>query len=180
MRVGPKLSARSRRRGQRGVVLVICLLLLLILTIVSGASMNMTVMQEKMAANYQLRATSFQIAESAIQTQLTRPLDSLRRALTQTASGFEYLDDLGRRFDPVPEGPIRSNASALVRYCGERVARGTGMNAERSIGAPKYMLHVLQVRGEGRIDAVNAKVSNERRVGALLAGRGLLSCPPEY
>lgn len=168
-------------RRQRGVVLVVSLLLLLVLALISAASMNATVMEEKMAANHQYKTVSFQIAESAIERHIARPVQTLERALALPADDFSFADDLGNGFDPVAGGRVASAATATVRYCGERVAERTGINAEVSLGVPKYKLQVLDVRGDGHIPAQNATVSNERQVGALLAaGVPLRGCPSPY
>ena len=56
---------------QQGVVLIVSLMLLLVMTLLSIATMNSSIMQEKMAANAQNSNHTFQAAESAINTQIT-------------------------------------------------------------------------------------------------------------
>jgi len=54
------------RQQQHGAVLVISLLILLVLTLVGVSSLDGSIMEEKMASNSQIAATTFQQAESAI------------------------------------------------------------------------------------------------------------------
>ncbi len=51
---------------QHGAVLVISLLILLVLTLVGVSSLDGSIMEEKMASNSQIAATTFQQAESSI------------------------------------------------------------------------------------------------------------------
>ena len=53
-------------RRQRGVSLIIVLLLLLIMTLLGLASLNSTIMQEKMSSNLLDRGIGFQAAEAAL------------------------------------------------------------------------------------------------------------------
>jgi type IV pilus assembly protein PilX len=57
---------RIQAKQQQGSVLVISLLILLVLTIIGATSLNSTVMEEKMASNFQTGNTASQAAESAI------------------------------------------------------------------------------------------------------------------
>lgn len=59
----------SMRSGQeRGVALVVGLMLLLIMTLLGIAAMRGTTMQERMSANNQQQAITFQAAEGAVRT----------------------------------------------------------------------------------------------------------------
>ena len=53
-------------RGQKGVSLVIALILLLVLTIIGIASMNTSLMQERMAGNVNLQTLAFEAASAGI------------------------------------------------------------------------------------------------------------------
>jgi len=54
------------RKRQQGSVLVISLLILLVLTIIGATALNDSVMEEKMASNFQAGNTAYQSAESAV------------------------------------------------------------------------------------------------------------------
>lgn len=53
-------------KKQQGSVLVISLLILLVLTIIGATALNDSVMEEKMASNFQTGNTAYQSAESAV------------------------------------------------------------------------------------------------------------------
>jgi Tfp pilus assembly protein PilX len=53
-------------KNQQGSVLVISLLILLVLTIIGATALNDSVMEEKMATNFQTGNTAYQSAESAV------------------------------------------------------------------------------------------------------------------
>jgi hypothetical protein len=162
-----------------GATLIISLLFLLILTLVGTAAMNVTVMEEKMAANSQFKTISFQVAESAIQRFWTA--DSVQGSLAE--EDYMLSEDLGDAFDPldpVENSPINTHATATITYCGERAAGGFGMNADQAEGAPVVELHVFTVRGRGVIEAVSAMAVNERSGGLLGPSRNIEDCSPTF
>ena len=53
-------------KNQQGSILVISLLILLVLTIIGATALNDSVMEEKMATNFQTGNTAYQSAESAV------------------------------------------------------------------------------------------------------------------
>ena len=54
------------QRQQRGAILIFCLVFLLILTMMGVASMESTVLEERMAGNTRDTAIAFQAAEAAL------------------------------------------------------------------------------------------------------------------
>lgn len=63
---------RNRNKQQTGSVLIISLVLLLIMTLLGISSIQMTILDEKMAANFQDKQKSLQAAESAIRYALVQ------------------------------------------------------------------------------------------------------------
>ena len=53
-------------RKQQGSVLIVSLLILLVLTIIGATALNDSVMEERMAANFQTGNSAYQAAESAV------------------------------------------------------------------------------------------------------------------
>jgi len=64
----PNTLAAARRAipKQRGAVLVMSLIILLVMTVIGVTSMQVTVLEEKMAGNMRNRSLAFQAAESAL------------------------------------------------------------------------------------------------------------------
>ena len=64
------INSKSRpiklAHSQQGAVLILSLIILLVMTLFGLASMNTSIMQEKMAANSQNTNRTFQAAESAV------------------------------------------------------------------------------------------------------------------
>jgi type IV pilus assembly protein PilX len=75
-------SPIAYRRQESGIALVIGLLLLLVITILSVVAMRGTTMQERMSANNQQQATTFQGSEAAIRAVMNEI-----RAITPQPAG---------------------------------------------------------------------------------------------
>lgn len=93
---------------QKGVALVIALILLLVLTIIGIASMNTSLMQERMAGNVHLQALAFEAASAGIVDSLEfldLPDGECRRGNPWPPTewtAFRQLDGLGP--DELPDG----------------------------------------------------------------------------
>ena len=168
----PKLIGTSRAQG---MVLIISLLFLLILTIVATASMNTSLMEEKMAANNQYKTVSFQIAESAIQRYWI--IDELERSWNYAARDYAFEEAIGNAYDPLKDGSVITQAAAIINYCGERNSFDAGgLNADQSLAVPVVKLHVFDVTGRGEVAAINARTVNERRGGYLKPSANYKRC----
>ena len=174
----PRSKPASAKRA-RGAVLVISLLFLLIITLVATASVNVTVMEEKMAANNQYKTMSFQIAESAIQRYWS--VAELERLWDYAAQDYTLEQNLANAYDPIKDGGVSTRATATVVYCGERGSFDAGgLNADKSLGAANIKLHVFDVSGFGEVTAINARTANERRGGFLKPGVDRKNCQRLY
>lgn len=56
------------RRGQRGVVLFVGLIMLLLLTLIGITSMQVTLLQERMAGNFKIQHQAFEATEGLLKT----------------------------------------------------------------------------------------------------------------
>lgn len=116
-------------KHQQGAVLILSLIILLVMTLIGLASMNTSLMQEKMATNAQKTNTTFQAAESSIsailqevtggtQTKLTESMDAVTQTSSVTALNL---------------GTNHLTASYQVTYLGEIIlTSGSSLNADES------------------------------------------------
>ncbi|SNY54519.1 type IV pilus assembly protein PilX [Arsukibacterium tuosuense] len=117
---------------QNGAVLVVALLLLLVITLVSVASMQRSVMQERMTANLYERQLAVQQVEAALRSAEDWIAGQMPDPRTQiAANGWFYnvpvLTDLDRWQDPLTEwraapvinADMASSAQYFIEYLGE-------------------------------------------------------------
>ena len=79
---------------QRGAVLVIALMMLVVLTLLGLASMQNTILEERMAGNYRDRQIAFEAAEAALRTGEQRLSNTATfNALNWDGSDYSYEGD---------------------------------------------------------------------------------------
>lgn len=81
-----RLEKQTMKNKQKGVVLIVSLLVLLVLTMLGISSMNGSIMEEKMAANTQTAASTFQKAESSIREAFFVELNNPPGAVNKSRS----------------------------------------------------------------------------------------------
>ncbi|MGD8560143.1 MAG: pilus assembly PilX N-terminal domain-containing protein [Gammaproteobacteria bacterium] len=100
----PKLKS-----NQSGSVLIVSLLILLVLTVIGTTSLNETVMEEKMASNFQKGNIAFQAAESAINNTFIK-LSQSRDLVEQAETVRPVIDEPDQNW-PRNEDCILANGS---------------------------------------------------------------------
>ena len=117
---------------QSGMVLVVSLMLLVVLTLLGLSSMNMTSLQEKMAANSQQSMAALQAAESALADGLDNP-GAISPDCASPATIGDTIGSTGAQFSyqtvcngttPPPEGSLYS-AEMFQAYHYTVVATGS-------------------------------------------------------
>ena len=107
--------------GQRGAALIISLVVLLVITVIGLASMNTSILQERMSANAQNARQAFFAAESASQ-DLFRKLEPMDSSSAEWKLALDALD-AGIRVATTPQAYSGAGsgkvATAELRYLGE-------------------------------------------------------------
>lgn len=107
--------------GQRGAALIISLVILLVITVIGLASMNTSILQERMSANAQNSRQAFLAAEAANQ-DLYRKLEPMDSNSAEWKHALDVLDS-GIRVatTPIAYSGIGSDkvATAELQYLGE-------------------------------------------------------------
>lgn len=106
MPVTPVIRPQSVPARERGTVLVVALVLLLVLTLLGVSTMNMTRIEERMAANSQEMTRAFQAAESGLSAAFADP-DAFNLT-TNVTDHTELLD----------AGEYSAGANYTTRYVG--------------------------------------------------------------
>lgn len=108
-------------KQQQGAALIISLVILLVISVIGLASMNTSILQERMSANSQNARQAFFAAEAAGQ-DLSRKLEPMNSASTEWKHALTVLD-AGVREPTAPSSytDLGSDkvASAELRYLGE-------------------------------------------------------------
>ena len=145
------------KKNQQGAVLIISLVLLLIITLVGLSGVSTTGLEEKMAANWQVKNLTFQAADAAIEDGLS----------DNTMLWKAYL--LGK--DPeTPESEVVSNTDTRITGSVEAEfkeiaqAKGTSIR-EGAAGIQNYHFYIT---GKAEISSANASSTHVR--GAYVAG----------
>lgn len=145
---------------QRGSALVISLLILLVLTIVGVTALNSTVMEEKMASNFQTGNSAYQAAESAVNQTFANIANSFN--LVQAAIDANNLAETTGNspvWPAMPQTILNASASgvdpnahnqstldATISYKGTAHCNGF---------STKFIGYVVQVAGQGAVSNVN-------------------------
>lgn len=126
---------------QHGAVLIVSLLVLLVITVIGVSGLNASVMEQKMAANNQKLAESFQSAESAVKStyfSYAGSADTLvNLAQSTTPSDRQFSYSLGDH----------TVVSAEVAYIGEVTPHNQSLGEGEPLTA-----YGIEVSGTGSID----------------------------
>jgi len=149
------------RKRQQGSVLVISLLILLVLTIIGATALNDSVMEEKMASNFQTGNTAYQSAESAV----NRTFATIANDYTLVQQSMDASDlAIQAGADPVwpttpahamtgssaganPNASSQTTLNSTVSYHGPGLGEGCSV---RLCGA-----EVVRVAGTGTVNNTN-------------------------
>jgi type IV pilus assembly protein PilX len=160
------------RRAQSGAILIFCLVFLLILTTMGVASMESTILEERMAGNMQDHTAAFQAAESSLQaaeswlvSQTIWPTTSADGTTTvwtldamdpDSADAMHWWEDSDRQAEAWWAG----NAEAVA-----------GVDGLASL--PRYMVEELANINAGQSLAIGTGVQNRMRVFHRITARGV-------
>lgn len=138
---------------QHGAVLVISLLILLVLTLIGVSSMDGSIMEEKMASNSQIAATTFQRAESSIREaffdELTNPSGAVGKDRDgaaavnhdDTVNGITISSTSRHMYDPNADAITMKNSSDSVFEARAFEIIGTAeIGAIRSVHTQGYLV----------------------------------------
>jgi Tfp pilus assembly protein PilX len=151
----------SQNKRQNGSALIISLLILLVLTIIGVTALNSSVMEEKMASNFQTGHIAYQAAESSVNrtfvtiandynlVQQAMDADNLARAngtdpVWPTTS--EYVMDRSSSGEN-PHAASQTTLNATVNYDGPAMGENCSV---RLCGA-----EVVRVAGSGTVNGTN-------------------------
>ncbi len=171
MRNIPSASNLPGRRAQSGAILIFCLVFLLILTTMGVASMESTVLEERMAGNMQDHTATFQAAESSLQaaeswlvSENIWPTTSADGSTTvwtldamdpDSADAMHWWEDSDRQ----AEAWWADNAEAVA-----------GVDGLASL--PRYIVEELANINAGQSLAIGTGVQNRVRVFHRITARG--------
>lgn len=146
----PPLAAPPN--GQRGAVLVVGLLILLVMMVIGVTAVGTSSMEERMAANTQNSAISFQAAETAIGGTMGDAA-----AMVNSMNGTPVTQGFA-----VAAG-VTSNST--MTYGGLTTVTGFSMGSSVSG-------HLFDINGLGQVPAVNAVANHDQ--GVIRVGPGTL------
>ncbi len=153
-------------KKQQGVALAVSLIFLVLITIIGVSSMRGTTMNEMMTANVQQKSSTFQVAESVIEStwnvsfileNTPEKLDNPDKVVVDKDVNALKFDDM---FD-VPAGAssaIDFNATATIQYCKE--SHNT-FGESKGIGATVY--HYYSIHGDVSLPKANAHADHDQR-----------------
>lgn len=105
----PRLPSFTARRQQRGAVLYVALIMLILLALIGIAGMQVTGMQERMAANYLRSNQAFQNAEADVRTQ-----EAAIKTAIENGGVFEAnQEECSPVFDPATWADGKTAAAAI-------------------------------------------------------------------
>lgn len=141
---------------QRGVVLIISLILLTVITLVVISGASSTMLEEKKASSIQFKAITYQAAESSIKKSwgintLTQSLNSYPASYDQ-----DYAGSFGSGID----------AESITIYRG-MMLNPSSMELNADLSSAPIALHLFEVEGESKIDAVNARSRHVQMAGRI-------------
>jgi len=140
------------KRHQHGSALVISLLILLVLTVIGATALNSSIMEEKMASNFQTGNMAYQAAESAVNLTHARVawnynlVDQVinARNLAQQTGNPAVWPTVTYNINGSP-----TNAAATIQYVGENEPCPGGSMSETGTVS-------MLVRGTGTVNATGA------------------------
>lgn len=158
-------------KKQQGVALAVSLIFLVLITIIGVSSMRGTTMNEMMTANVQQKSSTFQVAESVIESvwSVTYILENTPEKLLNppeeniTKSPDDVL--FNNMFDVTVYGSnaaIDFEANATIQYCEEShnttgESKGIGDNDGTTVN------HIYSIHGEANLSATNAHADHDQR-----------------
>lgn len=160
---------------QHGAILIVALLILLVMTIIGISAMRTTTLDERIAANAQYKATTFQAAESALAA--ASRFDAIERCLAADCVPCET--DPGKPFIGTEvvatsdlnlaagEGPV--TASASMCEFGELPLTGSSIGVG---GGAVVVLRAFDIRAESKFEGTNAESVHNQRVGRVAPQSG--------
>ena len=145
---------------QQGSALVISLLILLVLTIIGVTALNSTVMEEKMASNFQTGNTAYQAAESAVNQTFANIANSFNLVQAAiTANNLAQTSGSPPVWPVIPQTVLSASTSgadpnahdqstldATVSYKGTAHCNGF---------STKFIGYVVEVAGQGAVSNVS-------------------------
>lgn len=170
-----RIHSRSNlpgRRTQQGAILIFCLVFLLVLTTMGVASMESTILEERMAGNMQDHNAAFQAAESSLQAAESWLIAQTLWPATST-DGSTTVWDLNAM------DPDDSDALHWWEDADRQAADWWEGNAEEVAGvdglasAPRYTVEELATINAGQSLAIGTGVQNRVRVFHRITARGV-------
>ncbi|HIE5354820.1 TPA: pilus assembly PilX family protein [Stenotrophomonas maltophilia] len=105
----PRIPSFASHRQQRGAVLYVALIMLILLALIGIAGMQVTGMQERMAANYLRSNQAFQNAEADVRSQ-----EAAIQAVIDSGKIFEAnQEECSPVFDPATWADGKTTATAI-------------------------------------------------------------------
>ncbi|MDO8273291.1 MAG: PilX N-terminal domain-containing pilus assembly protein [Gammaproteobacteria bacterium] len=160
------------RGAQRGAILIFCLVFLLVLTTMGVASMESTVLEERMAGNMQDHNAAFQAAESSLQSAESW-------LIAQTLWPATSTDGSTTVWDLDAMDPDGGDALHWWEDAAREASDWWGSNAEVVDGvdglalAPRYIVEELADINAGQSLAIGTGVQNRVRVFHRITARGV-------
>lgn len=145
----------TRTIPQQGVALIICMILLAVISLLSISAMRATNIDSRIAANYQHKQLSFQVAESVI-AKLTGALPQVQipTASSGTLTNIDYISYMATEGQPAVSADldltfIRESAA------GEYKISGYSLDVKT---------RVYQADAYGEVDGNNTRTHNRATV----------------
>jgi len=172
--INPIFNSRLSFDSQNGSVLPISLFILLVLTIIGAASLNDTVMEEKMSSNFQKANTAFQAAESSINRTYINVSANTDLALSAIAA-FDASDadnpPVWPEDDPYPNPDLPTQLTARVQFDPKKKQNLEGCTI--SVGMPTTCSAiVLDVVASGQVNNTQVRRTHTQGIRKPLPAGG--------
>lgn len=148
-------SLALSRQHQTGAVLIISLIILLAMTLLGVASMNTSMMQERMASNAQNTNITFQAAESAVSSVISTVVGGVQTPLSDAMGDNGVVGTTGNitAYDVSDPGV---DANFQVTYLGV-VTLTSGNSMDSDTNSISVQVQRFDIAGTGTVTATNAQ-----------------------
>lgn len=147
-------------KNQRGSALIISLLILLVLTIIGVTALNSTVMEEKMASNFQTGNTAYQAAESAVNQTFANIANSFNLVqLAIDANDIAEANGSPPVWPTTPQTVLNASVSGTAPNANNQSTLNATISYKGTAHcngfSTKFIGYVVDVAGRGTVGNVN-------------------------
>lgn len=153
MTVQHTLNRAPLIKHQQGAVLILSLIILLVMTLIGLASMNTSLMQEKMANNAQKTNVTFQAAESAVSVIIEEVLGGDESKLSEALNSTTFQSSS----TSLNLGTSHVSASYQVTFLGDVLTTSEGYSNNADITSTTIPQTRYELLGIGSVPGSSAQ-----------------------